>query len=177
MLLNKLQSKGQIDMAQRSFLNNQVAQTAVLPLQVAIYRACKDQHGSISAIAEIHGFDRDYFNNQIDVHKTNSYVSPEGIEAVISYTKDPRILDSICAAHGEAGWFELPNVDELDQSDFMHGLAGACNEVGNLSKTICESISDDHISSIEYATIDKNCMAMIRAALRIRAMAKAKAGE
>lgn len=160
------------------FMTNRVATTAILPLEVALYRACKDRHGSMSAIAETHGFSRDHFINQLDPNKTNCHVHPEAIEAITGYTKDPRILDSMCAAHGNAAWFELPALDELDQCDFYKAMGQCGIELGDLSKTICLSISDAHISLIENATIKKECMDVIRVAAHIMAMADAaKAGE
>ena len=159
------------------FMTNRVATTAILPLEVALYRACKDRHGSMSAIAETHGFSRDHFINQLDPNKTNCHVHPEAIGAITGYTKDPRILDSMCAAHGNAAWFELPDMDALARHDFMFDLGATCNEVGHLSKTVCESLYDDRITELEAAQIEKDCMNLIRAVLHLRAMAKAKAGE
>lgn len=158
------------------FMTNRAATTAILPLEVALYRACKDRHGSMSAIAEIHGFSRDHFINQLDPNKSNCHVHPEAVEAITGYTKDPRILDSMCAAHGNAAWFELPDFEALEQHDFMFDLGAACNEVGHLSKTVCESLHDDRITEIEAARIEKDCMSLIRAVLHLRAMAQAKAG-
>lgn len=164
-------------MSKLLFMSNAAAKSALLPLDIALYRACKDRHGSMSAIAEIYGFSRDHFINQLDPNKPNCHLTPEGVEAVIAHTKDPRILDSICAAHGQAAWFDLPALDALDQSDFMFDLGATCNEVGHLSLTVCASLKDDCITELEYAAIEKDCMALIRAVLHLRAMAKAKAGE
>lgn len=159
------------------FMSNAAASLAVLQLEVALYRACKDRHGSMSAIAEMHGFSRDHFINQLDPNKPNCHVSPEAIEAIVAYTKDPRILDSVCVAHGNAAWFELPDLAALDQCDFYQ-IMGKCGiELGEMSKTICDAISDGRISSIENAMIKKECMDVIRVAAQIMAMADAKAGE
>lgn len=162
-------------MPKRLFLTNAVAQTAVLPLDVALYRACKDNHGSMSAIAEINGFDRDRFINQCDPTKTSYQHTPETILAVIKHTRDPRILDAIHIEYGNSGWFEIPQPDELEPSDFYKALGQCGIELGEMSKVICDALADHEVSPVESAKIKKECMDVIRVAARMMIMADAAA--
>ena len=91
------------------FLSNFAAENAVLPLDVAIYRACKDRHGSKAAIAEINGFNPMVFSKCVDINNDQYHLHPEHIEAVLSYTKDIRIMHSLAASHGGAVVYEFPN--------------------------------------------------------------------
>ena len=88
----------------------------VLPLKQAVYQACKKEHGTIAAIAATFGCNPHTLSLQINPNRDGHTLPTETIEMVIDYTKDTGILDSICAAHGNAGWFLLPDDDTNDQS-------------------------------------------------------------
>lgn len=165
-------------MQKRLFMTNDVAKTALLPLEIALYRACKDQHGSMSAIAEINGFDRDRFINQCDPTKTGYQQTPETMIAIIKHTRDPRPVDAVIEAYGNAGWFEIPHPEQLGQGDFYRAIGQCGIEMGEMSKVVCELVSDDKVCKLDAAKIKKECMDVIRAAAQIMAMADAaKDGE
>lgn len=163
-------------MQKRLFMTNDVAKTALLPLEIALYRACKDQHGSMSAIAEINGFDRDRFINQCDPTKTGYQQTPETMIAIIKHTRDPRPVDAVIEAYGNAGWFELPDM-ELEPGDYFKVLGQCSLEMGDLSKTLCTSLSDQKLCVLERAKVKKECFDLIKAAATIMAMLDAEAGE
>lgn len=85
-------------------------------------------------------------------------------------TKDPRIMDSICAIHGKAAWFELPDLHELTETNFMKKIGKLAKEQGELSQSIAEAIADKSICSDEYDVIHKDVMDLIRVALTLLAM-------
>ena len=85
---------------------------AVMPLELALKASVSRPNDDcmMAHIAEKNGFNINTFRNSLNpttpTHKANIY----HLEAVLSETKDGRIMDSICAIHGNAAWFELPKV-------------------------------------------------------------------
>lgn len=157
------------------FLSNFAAENAVLPLDVAIYRACKDRHGSKAAIAEINGFNPMVFSKCVDINNSQYHLHPEHIEAVLSYTKDVRILESLAAAHGHAVVYELPsNIDILD-TGFLANIGEVSNRVGELFSTVSDSLKDGRIIEVELATIEKDAMCLIAAVAQLKKLARHKA--
>lgn len=157
------------------FLSNFAAENAVLPLDVAIYRACKDRHGSKAAIAEINGFNPMVFSKCVDINNSQYHLHPEHIEAVLRYTKDVRILESLAAAHGHAVVYELPsNIDILD-TGFLANIGEVSNRVGELFSTVSDSLKDGRIVDVELATIEKDAMCLIAAVAQLKKLARQKA--
>ena len=128
----------------------------------------------MATIANKNGFNIRTFRTSIcpttPSHKANIY----HLEAVLSETQDPRILDSLCAIHGNAAWFELPNVEHLNQHNFMLKIGKLAEETGDLSQTIAKAIADNHICDDEYATIQKDVFDLVRVAAKIWAMVEHK---
>jgi len=157
------------------FLSNFAAENAVLPLDVAIYRACKDRHGSKAAIAEINGFNPMVFSKCVDINNSQYHLHPEHIEAVLKYTRDVRILESLAAAHGHAVVYELPsNIDILD-TGFLANIGEVSNRVGELFSTVSDSLKDGRIIEVELATIEKDAMCLIAAVAQLKKLARQKA--
>lgn len=144
----------------------------VLPLSMAL-RAAVYSDGDqslISRIAEKNCWNITTFRNSLcpttTTHKANIY----HLEAVLAETKDPRIMDSICAIHGKAAWFELPDLHELTETNFLKKIGKLAREQGELSQSIAEAIADKSICSDEYDVIHKDVMDLIRVALTLLAM-------
>lgn len=144
----------------------------VLPLSMAL-RAAVYSDGDqslISRIAEKNCWNITTFRNSLcpttTTHKANIY----HLEAVLAETKDPRIMDSICAIHGKAAWFELPDLHELTETNFLKKIGNLAKEQGELSQSIAEAIADKNICSDEYDVIHKDVMDLIRVALTLLAM-------
>lgn len=144
----------------------------VLPLSMAL-RAAVYSDGDqslISRIAEKNCWNITTFRNSLcpttTTHKANIY----HLEAVLAETKDPRIMDSICAIHGKAAWFELPHLHEITETNFLKKIGKLAKEQGELSQSIAEAIADKSICSDEYDVIHKDVMDLIRVALTLLAM-------
>lgn len=156
------------------FLSNFAAENAVLPLDVAIYRACKDRHGSKAAIAEINGFNPMVFSKCVDINNTQYHLHPEHIEAVLHYTKDKRILESVASAHGQVVFFEYRNEVDIQNFDFLSKVGTVSKKVGELFDGLSESLSDGKISNVEMAMLEKHAMELIGAVAALKKIAKFK---
>lgn len=157
------------------FLSNDAAERAILPLDVALYRACKDKHGSKAAIAEIHGFNSMVFSKCVDINHQNYHLHPEHIEAITSYTKDVRILESLAAAHGGVAIVEIPDFEKINPTTFLHKIGKLSQKVGRLAQSIDDSLLDGKICDVDLATIEKDVMQLVGAAMAVNKLARAKA--
>ena len=139
-----------------------------MALKAAVYRQNDDSIMAI--IAEKNGFNINTFRSSLNpttpTHKANIY----HLEAVLSETQDARIMDSICAIHGNAAWFELPKHENLNIADFVMKIGKLAREQGDLSQSIATAIGDGVVSKDELAIIQKDVMDLIRVALTLLAM-------
>ena len=144
----------------------------VLPLSMALRAAVYSEtdHSLMAHIAEKNCWNITTFRNSLcpttTTHKANIY----HLEAVLAETRDPGITDSICAIHGNAGWFELPKHETLNIADFVMKIGKLAREQGDLSQSIATAIGDGVVSKDELAIIQKDVMDLIRVALTLLAM-------
>lgn len=148
---------------------------AVLPLELALKAAVSNSDKDdcmMAVIAEKNGWNINTFRSSINpttpTHKPNIY----HLEGILSETKDARIMDSICAIHGNAAWFELPKIDVLSNSDFILKVGKLAHENGDLIQSIVAAIKDDVITEDELAIIRKESYDLIRIAATLLAMAE-----
>ena len=141
-----------------------------MALKAAVYRP-GDEY-LMAQIAEKNGWNINTFRSSLNpttsTHKANIY----HFEAVLSETQDPRLMDSICAIHGNAAWFELPKVEVLNNADFVMKIGKLAKENGDLSQSIANAISDGVITDDELSVIRKEAYDVIRIAATLLAMAE-----
>lgn len=147
----------------------------VLPLSLALRAAVYSEgdQSLISQIAEKNCWNVTTFRNSLcpttTTHKANIY----HLEAVLSETQDARIMDSLCAIHGNAGWFELPQVTEdLDQASYMKKLGELAHEQGELAQSIAAAVVDGRITKLEQDEIYQEVLDLVRVATTIWTMVK-----
>lgn len=146
----------------------------VLSLEQALKAAVYSQSDEyiIARIADKNGWNtntlRSALNPTTPTHKANIY----HFEAVLSETKDPRLMDSVCAIHGNAGWFELPQVGVLDNAGFIMKVGKLAHETGDLTQSIVAAIDDGVITQDELSVIRKEAYDLIRIAATLLAMAE-----
>ena len=146
----------------------------ILPLSLALRSAVysNDEQSLISYIAEKNCWNITTFRNSLcpttTTHKANIY----HLEAVLAETQDSGIMDSICAIHGNAAWFELPKVEVLSSSDFVMKVGKLAHENGDLTQSIVAAIKDSVINEDELEVIRKDAHDLIRVAATLLAMAE-----
>ena len=157
------------------FLSNFAAEHAVLPLDVALYRACKDRHGSKAAIAEINGFNSMVFSKCVDINNEQYHLKPEHIEAIVSYTKDIRILESLAAAHGNVVFYEIPEqICNSKNFNFLANIGSVSKKVGELFDGLSQSLEDGVITNVELAMLEKHSQELIAAISQLKNLAREK---
>lgn len=146
----------------------------ILPLAMALRAAVysEEDFSLMAYIAEKNCWNITTFRNSLcpttSTHKANIH----HFEAVLSETRDARIMDSICAIHGNASWFELPKVEVLSSSDFVMKVGNLAHENGDLTQSIVAAINDSVITEDELEVIRKDAHDLIRVAATLLAMAE-----
>lgn len=146
----------------------------VLPLSLALRAAvyAKDDQSLISRIAEKNCWNLTTFRNSLCPTTTTHKANIHHFEAVLNETRDGGIMDSVCAIHGNAAWFELPQLENLTKADFVMKIGKLAQEQGDLSQSIATAIGDGVISGEELSVIRKDAYELIRVVSTLLAMAE-----
>ncbi|MDM1735574.1 Rha family transcriptional regulator [Acinetobacter towneri] len=153
---------------------NEKRKKTVMSLEMALKAAVDSESDDsmMHRIAQKNGFNINTFRSSLNpttpTHKANIY----HLEAVLAETQDPRIMDSLCAIHGNAAWFELPNIDHMDQINFMNKIGKLAQEQGVLAQSIAAALSDGSINNDELSVIRKDAYDLIRITATLLAMAE-----
>ena len=142
-----------------------------LALRAAVYG--DGDQSLMSYIAEKNCWNLTTFRNSLcpttTTHKANIY----HLEAVLAETRDPGIMDSICAIHGNAGWFEFPKVSEnFDQVSYLSRVGELAKEQGALAQSIANAVADGRITKVEENEIYQEVLDLVRVATSLLAMVK-----
>lgn len=147
----------------------------VLPLSLALRAAVygDGDQSLMSYIAEKNCWNLTTFRNSLcpttTTHKANIY----HLEAVLAETRDPGIMDSLCAIHGNAGWFEFPKVSEnFDQVSYLSRVGELAKEQGELAQSIANAVADGRVTKVEEDEIYQEVLDLVRVATSLLAMVK-----
>ena len=147
----------------------------VLPLSLALRAAVygDGDQSLMSYIAEKNCWNLTTFRNSLcpttTTHKANIY----HLEAVLAETRDPGIMDSLCAIHGNAGWFEFPKVSEnFDQVSYLSRVGELAKEQGELAQSIANAVADGRVTKVEEDDIYQEVLDLVRVATSLLAMVK-----
>ena len=146
-------------MSKTIFTSAQRAAHCVLSLEQAVYHACKKERGALGKIADIYGVNYNTLALQVNPNRGCHTLAPETIELVLEHTQSPLIMDAICCAHGNAGWFLLPDAD--NQCDEMIDIAMLGQKFADLNSTSLDAYADKVIEPDEYASMQKDGHALI----------------
>ncbi|MDF2418048.1 Rha family transcriptional regulator [Acinetobacter beijerinckii] len=155
---------------------NERKKFAVLSLELAIKAAVSNSDKDdclLAIIAQKNGFNINTFRSSVNPTTATHKANIHHLEAILSETQDPRIMDSLCAIHGNAGWFELPNTKGLTDADFITKIGHLAREQGDLSQSIATAIADKVITKDEADVIHKDVLNLVRASMNLWAMVEA----
>ena len=157
------------------FTQQQRAERCVLSLEQAVYHTCKNELGLIGKICEIYGLNPNTISLQINPNRDSHTLSPDTLEYVLQHAKEKTlVMNAICNAHGNAGWFMLPSDDDLSQ--FMSGVAEMGQRFANTNATLIDAYADRIITHDEYMAINKDGSALISQIQALIELARLKAG-
>lgn len=141
------------------------AQRQVLPLQLSLYHAARDYPGGAAAIAAIYGRSPSSLAHKLSPTSPNNVLAPDEVEEVTAATRDPRIVDSLIEAFGDAAWADLRDVAqevgrECDSAaSVLKAIGDTLQRTSVLTQTIAAHLANDGI-------IDQNELAQQKLLLR-----------
>lgn len=119
------------------------ASTEVLPLNLSLYHAARDYPGGIKAVAAVHGLNPTTLQHKLspthEPHKANI----DDLEAVLSTTLDPRVLDSLGEIGGGAIWVIPADLaDDEPELGMLGSITQLQEGVSEMLRSLTESLKD-----------------------------------
>lgn len=159
----------------KPFTQSERAERCTLSLELAVYHTCKNERGLVGKICDIYGLNYNTVSAQTNPNNDSHTLSPDIIEYVLTHADNKTlIMDAICAAHVNAGWFLLPNDKDLNQ--FMNGVAEMGQRFANANATLIDAYADHVITEDECLAINKTGSALISQIQALMELAQVKAG-
>ena len=146
-------------MSQSKFTASERADKCVLSLEQAIYQTTKRERGLVGAICSIYGLNYNTVSAQINPNNDSHTLSPDIIEYVLTHAENKTlIMDTICCAHGNAAWFELP---ECEDGEMFDDIAELMKRFADMNNTTLAAIADQKVTNDESRAMKKVGYALI----------------
>ncbi|WP_065259017.1 phage regulatory CII family protein [Pseudomonas bananamidigenes] len=142
----------------------------VLSLREALYRAGRDYHGGITALAHAMSMDYDELQKKLKLTEERRWLTPDELESVVELTLSPALLDSLMRPAG-AVWYKPTPVPATGQA--LKAVGELLEETGEFVSSMHDGAADSVWEPHEVAALDKRGMDVIRAVLGIMAGARA----
>ena len=157
-------------MSNQYYTAKQRADKCVLPLDLAVYQTTKRERGLVHFICGKYGLNYNTVSAQINPNNDSHTLSPDIIEYVLTHAENKTlIMDAMCCAHGNAGWFELPIADDGEMIDDIVELG---QKFVDMNSTTLAAIADKRITGDEYKAMQKVGLALIGQIQKILATAQ-----
>lgn len=140
----------------------------VLTLRQALYRACRDYRGGISAVAITLGIDADALAKAINPNDSRP-IKQEWIEEILATTLDPRLIAALVRPAGAIGFMPQP-VAASNQA--LRSLASVCRAKGEFIDSIHAGTADNHWETHEVAQLKHHASELVSTILGIVAGAE-----
>ena len=157
-------------MSDKNYTAQQRADKCVLPLDLAVYQTTKRERGLVHFICGKYGLNYNTVSAQINPNNDSHTLAPDIIEYVLTHAENKTlIMDAMCCAHGNAGWFELPTADDGEMIDDIVELG---QKFVDMNSTTLAAIADKRITGDEYKAMRKVGLALIGQIQKILATAQ-----
>lgn len=125
------------------------AQRELLPLELSLYHAGRDYPGGATAIAAVFGRNPVTLQHKLSPTNTTHHMNPQDITEVVEVTRDPRIIDSVIEAYGDAAWVDLREVlqgFEAGQSlaSILTGVGDVLRKQSGLTDEVAKGLGNDN---------------------------------
>lgn len=141
------------------------AQRQILPFDLSLYHAARDYQGGINALAGCFGRSPSTLAHKLSPTSERHVLSPIEAMEILQATRDPRIVDSVIEAFGDAAWTDLRDVaHEIDHecdtaASVLKSIGETLQRQSVLTQTIAEHLAND-------GEIDQNELAQQKLLLR-----------
>lgn len=144
----------------------------ILPLQTAIYHAVHDIRGGVGAIAGAYGYNARTLQNKVNLGCDTHLLNIKEFEAILAYTRDPRLMDSLCSTYGGAIWIDISGVDSESSSSMFGQIGEIATNVGQLTRNVAAALEDGRVTEDELALLEKSVLSLTQSAHGVIALAK-----
>jgi len=146
----------------------------ILPLRAAVYHSIHDIRGGVGAVAGAYGFNVNTLQNKININNEGRHVLtvPE-FEAILSFTRDPRLMDSLCSIYRDAIWIDVSGMNDVTDTNMIMQLGQVSTDVGTLARNVALALADGVVTYDEVAMLEKTVMKLVQSAQSVLALAKA----
>lgn len=142
----------------------------VLSLRQALYRAGRDYHGGITALAHDLVMDLDTLQKKLKLDEERRWPTPDELEEIIGATQDPRLLDALTRPAG-AVWYQPEPVTATQEA--LRAVGGLLVKEGEFVGSLHDGAADNRWQAHEVALLEHHGHQVIRAVLGIMAGARA----
>ncbi|WP_137822145.1 phage regulatory CII family protein [Pseudomonas sp. D(2018)] len=142
----------------------------VFSLRQALYRAGRDYHGGITALAHDLVMDLDTLQKKLKLDEERRWPTPDELEEIIGATKDARLLDALNRPAG-AVWYRPEPVSATP--DALKAVGELLVKEGMFVRSLHEGADDNRWQAYEVAELEFHGNEVIRAVLGIMAGARA----
>ncbi|MGZ0898886.1 phage regulatory CII family protein [Pseudomonas putida] len=128
----------------------------VLALRQALYRAGRDYHGGITKLAFDMVMDVDTLQKKLHPTEERRWPSPDEIEEIVRWTKDPRLLDALVRPAGVV-WYRPEPVPATNEA--LQAVAKLLEEssefVGSLHDGAADNVwTETEVLDLEHRGMD-----------------------
>ena len=135
------------------------AKQVILPLELALYHAVREYPGGAAAVAATVGRNPTTLQHKLSpTHPTHTLNVVE-LEEILPLTRDPRVMDSLCAAFGEAIWLDMSDMQPgCSASSMLSGIGEMLQRESDLTTKVAHSLQDqlidlDELNQLELLTV------------------------
>jgi len=144
-----------------------------LTLGQACYQAVHDYKGGVKAVAAVHGRNSSTLQNKLNPTQGTHRLNDEDIAEILSVTRDPRILDAACAAHGGAIWLDLSRVaGAATDMAMLDNITELVQRVGDLSGKVNQSLADGRVDQKELVELETATYRLVQSGFSVLSRAK-----
>lgn len=168
-------------MSKRWPTSKERAEREVLPLNLSLYHAARDYTGGIKAVAAVHGLNPTTLQHKLSPTHEPHKPGIDDLEAVLSVTRDPRILDSLGEIAGGCLWVTaverraVPR--DTDHLDVLETLASLHDRLGEMITSVRTSLDDGIVDQREQAELRLRARRLMETVLLLEIAAKGAGAE
>ncbi|MCJ7854008.1 phage regulatory CII family protein [Pseudomonas monteilii] len=141
----------------------------VLALRQAFYRAGRDYHGGITKLAFDMVMDVDTLQKKLHPTEERRWPSPDEIEEIVRWTRDPRLLDALVRPAGVV-WYRPEPVPATNEA--LQAVAKLLEESGEFVGSLHDGAADNIWTEAEVLDLEHRGIDVIRQVLAIMAGAR-----
>ena len=127
--------------------------TTTLSLEQACYSAVHDYPGGVAAVAATYGNNAGTLQKKLNPTQASHKTNAVDVEQILELTKDPRILDAICARVG-AVWLNLNNMGGGSDMAMLDNITTCVTRLGDLSTKVQQSLADGRVDADELKELE-----------------------